>query len=352
MTRNSIHKSDKQDTMGKKSKKGKSRANPHHGKAKRAAQVAKMRANPNSNEAAAPSIPSSNGTAAKATNEPKLVAESPDLGQLQLQSLITDIMNQQNTKEVATNVQKEKVDTAKEVVEETVEEEAVKESTNEEIGKEEQLKDHSATDTQEEEDKGMNIVQTKSEKSLAIPEQLLANLHLFSPSQSKLANNLCKPPTSQPHIFEKWSMETKEDDEKKINLIQQLQRMDKAYPNGGLAGYVKNARELLERSKRGENPLEGWVPSVPDGEMFEIGTSNYNDFECVGLSEIGKCGFALVAGGLGERLGYGGIKVRKKLMSCRHVQMDERYVLTSISSSYSLVCQLNLQLKPHTCNIT
>lgn len=74
-------------------------------------------------------------------------------------------------------------------------------------------------------------------------------------------------------------------------------------------GYVKNAKELLEKSQKGENPLEGWVPSVPDGEMFTIGTKDYDEFEGLGLEEMGKCGFALVAGGLGERLGYGGIKV-------------------------------------------
>jgi len=29
----------------------------------------------------------------------------------------------------------------------------------------------------------------------------------------------------------------------------------------------------------------------------------------MGLEEVGKCGFVLVAGGLGERLGYSGIKI-------------------------------------------
>jgi UDP-sugar pyrophosphorylase len=35
----------------------------------------------------------------------------------------------------------------------------------------------------------------------------------------------------------------------------------------------------------------------------------YTHFEGIGLREIGSCGFVLVAGGLGERLGYSGIKV-------------------------------------------
>ncbi len=122
---------------------------------------------------------------------------------------------------------------------------------------------------------------------------------------------------NQPHLFENWSTETTEHDGVKLDFMAQLVRMDKTYPSGGLVGYIKNARELLAKSKRGENPLEGWTPSVPDGEMFEIGTESYDKFEAVGLGEMGKCGFALVAGGLGERLGYGGIKVSSKELSSK-----------------------------------
>jgi UDP-sugar pyrophosphorylase len=43
--------------------------------------------------------------------------------------------------------------------------------------------------------------------------------------------------------------------------------------------------------------------------MFSLGTDEYNKTEKIGLRELGKCGFVLVAGGLGERLGYKGIKV-------------------------------------------
>lgn len=85
--------------------------------------------------------------------------------------------------------------------------------------------------------------------------------------------------------------------------------MNKSYPSGGLAGYIENAKTLLARSKKGDNPLEGWKPEVPMGESVQIGTEDYDRFEGMGMKEMGKCGFALVAGGLGERLGYGGIKV-------------------------------------------
>lgn len=57
------------------------------------------------------------------------------------------------------------------------------------------------------------------------------------------------------------------------------------------------------------NPLDGWKPSVPDGSAFELGTPEYKKTEKKGIRELGKVGFVLVAGGLGERLGYSGAKV-------------------------------------------
>lgn len=101
-----------------------------------------------------------------------------------------------------------------------------------------------------------------------------------------------------------------DDDEKKKAFMSKLESIDQSYPDGGLIGYLQNATNLLEKSRRGENPLEGWTPSVPKGETFTVGTDAFMSTEALGLDEVGKCGFVLVAGGLGERLGYGDIKVR------------------------------------------
>ena len=228
--------------MGKKSKKGKSRAgNVHHNKAKRAAKVKQMRKEPSSPPKEEP----------PKTVEPEIVDET-------------------QTPPATSGAAAAATATA------------------------------APTPAEEK-------PQAKQDSSTIPSSPLMSNLHLFTPSQAKLANKLVK---IQPHMFEKWSVRTTDDDEKKVNFMKQLVRMDQAYPSGGLVGYVKNAQVLLEKSRKGENPLEGWAPSVPDGEMFEIGTDSYAEFESLGLKEMGKCGFALVAGGLGERLGYGGIKVR------------------------------------------
>jgi len=51
------------------------------------------------------------------------------------------------------------------------------------------------------------------------------------------------------------------------------------------------------------------ILKVPTGETLTFGDENYINFEEAGVHEARKAAFVLVAGGLGERLGYSGIKV-------------------------------------------
>lgn len=99
-------------------------------------------------------------------------------------------------------------------------------------------------------------------------------------------------------------------------LLQQLHDLDQGYTDGGLKGYVRNARKLLNDSRLGVNPLAGWIPSVPDGQTLEVGSSEFNEMEALGRPELGATGFVLVAGGLGERLGYSDIKVSADVAAC------------------------------------
>ena len=45
---------------------------------------------------------------------------------------------------------------------------------------------------------------------------------------------------------------------------------------------------------------------MPTGEKLNVDTPEFAEMEQLGTAEIGFCGFVLVAGGLGERLGYNG----------------------------------------------
>lgn len=73
--------------------------------------------------------------------------------------------------------------------------------------------------------------------------------------------------------------------------------------------YVDNAKRLLSESRVGANPFEGFQPSVPSGVRLHANTPEFDEAEERGLYESAYTGFVLVAGGLGERLGYDGIKV-------------------------------------------
>jgi UDP-N-acetylglucosamine pyrophosphorylase len=116
----------------------------------------------------------------------------------------------------------------------------------------------------------------------------------------------------QMHLFEHWP-EPGVDDDKKKSFFDQVRRLNSSYP-GGLVSYIQNARKLLADSKAGKNPYDGFTPSVPSGEVLTFGDDNFVSLEAAGVKEARNAAFVLVAGGLGERLGYKGIKVCAELL--------------------------------------
>ena len=131
------------------------------------------------------------------------------------------------------------------------------------------------------------------------------NLDLLTQEQASLAATLLV--LKQEHLFENWPV-AGDDDAGKIRLMEQLTAVDAAYP-GGLSAYIKKSVNLLASSAAGDNPFDGYTPSVPEGEDLVYGDEEYQDMEEKGLAAAARLGFVLVAGGLGERLGYSGIKV-------------------------------------------
>ncbi|KAF8658884.1 hypothetical protein HU200_059386 [Digitaria exilis] len=111
----------------------------------------------------------------------------------------------------------------------------------------------------------------------------------------------------QMHLFEHWA-EPGVDDDKKKGFFDQVRRLNSSYP-GGLVSYIQNAKKLLADSKEGKNPYDGFTPSVPSGEVLTFGDDNFVSLEAAGVKEARNAAFVLVAGGLGERLGYKGIKI-------------------------------------------
>ena len=92
-------------------------------------------------------------------------------------------------------------------------------------------------------------------------------------------------------------------------FISQINRLDKAC-RGGIKDYLKRAKILLENSKNKINNFEGYKIEVPDDiPHIDIGSEEFYRLDKLGFNKIKDTVFVLVAGGLGERLGYTGIKI-------------------------------------------
>ncbi|KAL8110331.1 hypothetical protein AgCh_026161 [Apium graveolens] len=165
--------------------------------------------------------------------------------------------------------------------------------------------------------------------NLSINDDLLAsapnlrnNLSLLSHQQIDLAKMLLE--MNQSHLFKHWP-DPGVDDDKKLAFFDQVNRLDGSYP-GGLASYIETAKGLLADSKAGKNPFDGFTPSVPSGEVLTFGEDNFIQFEETGVREAQNAAFVLVAGGLGERLGYNGIKVALPSESTTDTCFLQRYI--------------------------
>ena len=92
---------------------------------------------------------------------------------------------------------------------------------------------------------------------------------------------------NQDHIISKYNSSSEQE---KKDFLTQFNELDKVC-RGGLKGYLNRAKVLLEESKNKVN--------------------HFSDFELdqLGFDQLKDTVFVLVAGGLGERLGYTGIKI-------------------------------------------
>lgn len=128
---------------------------------------------------------------------------------------------------------------------------------------------------------------------------------LFSEAQLQLAWELVAD--GQSHLFLDWDTPGIHDEEKQ-RFMATLLNAHLAYP-GGLTAYTRNARLLLAEAAAGANPFDGCTPAQPDLVDLSSFGSDYDAAEEVGLRCFAESAVVLVAGGLGERLGYHGIKL-------------------------------------------
>ncbi|KAI7754514.1 hypothetical protein M8C21_023896 [Ambrosia artemisiifolia] len=168
-----------------------------------------------------------------------------------------------------------------------------------------------------------------NELSTSSSPNLQKNLSILSPDQIELGKMLLE--LGQGHLFEHWPDPGVDDDDKRA-LLTQVSVLNSSYP-GGLSSYIKTAKELLADSKAGKNPFDGFTPSVPSGETLTFGDDNFIQYEEIGVKQVQNAAFVLVAGGLGERLGYNGIKLALPMETTTGTCFLQHYIESILSLS-------------------
>jgi len=100
-----------------------------------------------------------------------------------------------------------------------------------------------------------------------------------------------------------------------------------------MKAYLERGRKLLKESMEGVNPFDKYKPEVPNGVSLRPGEGDFDHYEAEGVKELFKTGFVLIAGGLGERLGYSGIKIGLPVCT-----IDEDYCYLKYYAHYALAC--------------
>jgi len=151
--------------------------------------------------------------------------------------------------------------------------------------------------------------------------------------EASIASWLASDEMGQSHLLEGWESATVED---RRRLLDQVIAMDGRYPEDdrglrGLAAYVAHARVLLADAAANENPFQGFEVEVPEGELMDIGSDSFKADEARGMAAMQDAVFVLVAGGLGERLGYAGIKVEMPTETLTCASFLETYITTLLA---------------------
>lgn len=191
------------------------------------------------------------------------------------------------------------------------------------------------------------------EDSSTWPEGLRSNEELLGTEPNARWYAVMLLDLDQDHLFENWDA-LGVNDGRKLAMLRQVKALHDSYP-GGLPAYIKKARILLYDSASDVNPYDGYMASVPSGVRLEPGSADFLAKERIGLEMIAKVGFVLVAGGLGERLGYNGINLELPTESitstsylelyCKQIlAIQNRYCEREMVSRYGAVSTLYLPL--------
>jgi UDP-sugar pyrophosphorylase len=118
--------------------------------------------------------------------------------------------------------------------------------------------------------------------------------------------------------------------ERQLEVAEKVIRLDKVTPTG-MEQYLERGRKLLADSAANVNPFADFKPEVPTGVRLIPGEEKFAEMEESGLDELSKLGIVLIAGGLGERLGFSSIKI-----SLPVVTIEDNYTYLRYYAEYAL----------------
>ncbi len=132
-------------------------------------------------------------------------------------------------------------------------------------------------------------------------EQLAANLEagVFDQADIAIIDRLIA--MEQAHLFVQWDGPGT-NDELKRGLLEQVRYWDRTYP-GGTEAYYQKGLELFGPNAAQGNPLTGKQVNAPPGSRIDT-MQQLQGLQDKGLRTMNLTSKVLVAGGLGERLGY------------------------------------------------
>jgi UDP-sugar pyrophosphorylase len=153
---------------------------------------------------------------------------------------------------------------------------------------------------------------------------LIAPMDHLSPEDKELVRMLTME-LGQIHLFDGCKSAQEID-----HLLAQLRTANQVLAPGGLSDYISRGKQLLIESKSGFNPFKGCQVSVPTGVELDPESDAYEEHETIGEKQVGGLCFVLVAGGLGERLGFPGIKISLPVESqtnMTYMELFARHIL-------------------------
>lgn len=141
-------------------------------------------------------------------------------------------------------------------------------------------------------------------------ESRVAGDHISIEELHALRHRLTAPSIDQAHLFEGWPQNPEYYSAEQIDLLEDLLDFSDDY-EGGVEQYIVNGRRLLDLRDQESDIFSGleMPPLIFKAPSLYEKSDELMELEKSAAKLLKKTVFVLVAGGMGERLGYSGAKV-------------------------------------------